>query len=92
MPAATKMTYMDTPTFFATPGYGDRQLRKFHYSQVVRYGDRDYADTLAPTSRWVDVRVDGRPKILESRIAALLCNMRAREQGLELPNATWRAA
>jgi enamine deaminase RidA (YjgF/YER057c/UK114 family) len=31
---------MDTPTFFATPGYGDRQLRKFHYSQVVRYGDR----------------------------------------------------
>jgi cytosine/adenosine deaminase-related metal-dependent hydrolase len=59
---------------------------------VVRYGDRDYADTLAPTSRWVDIRVDGRPKILESRIAALLCNMRAREQGLELPNATWRAA
>ncbi|MBV8787710.1 MAG: hypothetical protein JOZ00_13610 [Mycobacterium sp.] len=31
---------MRTPEFFATPGYGDRQLRNFHYSQAVRYGDR----------------------------------------------------
>jgi len=31
---------MSTPEFFATPGYGDRQLRNFHYSQAVRYGDR----------------------------------------------------
>jgi enamine deaminase RidA (YjgF/YER057c/UK114 family) len=34
------MTHMSTPTFFVTPGYGDRQLRNFHYSQAVRYGDR----------------------------------------------------
>jgi hypothetical protein len=59
---------------------------------VFRYGDRDYAETLAPTSQWVDIRVDDRPKILESTIAALLCNSRAREEGLELPNVTWRAA
>jgi enamine deaminase RidA (YjgF/YER057c/UK114 family) len=26
--------------FSATPGYGDRQQREFHYSQAVRYGDR----------------------------------------------------
>jgi enamine deaminase RidA (YjgF/YER057c/UK114 family) len=31
---------MSPPEFFATPGYGDRQLRNFHYSQAVRYGDR----------------------------------------------------
>jgi cytosine/adenosine deaminase-related metal-dependent hydrolase len=58
----------------------------------IRYGDRDYAETLAPTSQWVHIRVDGRPKILESEIAALLCNSRAMEEGLELPNVSWRAA
>jgi enamine deaminase RidA (YjgF/YER057c/UK114 family) len=26
--------------FFVTPGYGERQLREFHYSQAVRVGDR----------------------------------------------------
>src|SRR5262249_17875493 len=35
-----KMAQMVTPTFFATPGYGDRQRQKYHYSQAVRYGDR----------------------------------------------------
>ena len=34
------MAHMGTPIFSVTPGYGDHQLRKFHYSQVVRYGDR----------------------------------------------------
>ena len=31
---------MGTPKFFATPGYGERQLRNFHDSQAVRHGDR----------------------------------------------------
>jgi enamine deaminase RidA (YjgF/YER057c/UK114 family) len=26
--------------FFVTPGYGERQLRLFHYSQAVKVGDR----------------------------------------------------
>jgi enamine deaminase RidA (YjgF/YER057c/UK114 family) len=34
------MARMDTPIFSVTPGYGERQLRDFHYSQVVRYRDR----------------------------------------------------
>src|SRR5690349_7115590 len=34
------MAHMDTPTFSVTPGYGERQLRDFHYSQAVRYGNR----------------------------------------------------
>jgi enamine deaminase RidA (YjgF/YER057c/UK114 family) len=37
---ATKIACMGRTTFFATPGYGDRQLQNFHYSQAVRYGDR----------------------------------------------------
>jgi enamine deaminase RidA (YjgF/YER057c/UK114 family) len=31
---------MNSPSFFATPGYGDRQLQNWHYSQAVRYGNR----------------------------------------------------
>lgn len=31
---------MTGPEFFVTPGYGDRQLRLFGYSQAVRVGDR----------------------------------------------------
>ncbi|MGN6031666.1 MAG: RidA family protein [Thermomicrobiales bacterium] len=31
---------MTTPTFFVTPGYGDRQRTRFHYSQGVRIGNR----------------------------------------------------
>ncbi|WET82599.1 Rid family hydrolase [Amycolatopsis sp. QT-25] len=31
---------MPQPEFFATPGYGDRQLAEMRYSQAVRVGDR----------------------------------------------------
>ena len=31
---------MSKPEFFATPGYGDTQLRNMRYSQAVRIGDR----------------------------------------------------
>jgi enamine deaminase RidA (YjgF/YER057c/UK114 family) len=31
---------MNKPEFFATPGYGERQLRLFHYSQAVKIGNR----------------------------------------------------
>jgi cytosine/adenosine deaminase-related metal-dependent hydrolase len=59
---------------------------------IVRYGDKHYAQSVAPASHWAEVRVDGRPKILDSRLAALLSKARASEEGLELPNVTWRAA
>ena len=39
LPAIT-MAHMDKPIFSITARYGERQLREFHYSQVVRYGDR----------------------------------------------------
>jgi len=31
---------MNKPEFFVTPGYGDRQLKMFHYSQAVKVGSR----------------------------------------------------
>ena len=31
---------MNKPEFFVTPGYGERQLRLFHYSRAVKIGDR----------------------------------------------------
>lgn len=31
---------MNKPEFFVTPGYGERNLKLFHYSQVVKIGDR----------------------------------------------------
>lgn len=31
---------MDTPEFFVTPGYGERQLEAMHYAQAVRIGNR----------------------------------------------------
>jgi len=31
---------MSKPEFFATPGYGERQLKHFYYSQAVKVGNR----------------------------------------------------
>jgi enamine deaminase RidA (YjgF/YER057c/UK114 family) len=31
---------MTKPEFFVTPGYGERQLRLYHYSQAVKIGNR----------------------------------------------------
>ena len=37
---AWKIAHMNSPSFFVTPGYGDHQRQKWHYSQAVRYGSR----------------------------------------------------
>lgn len=31
---------MNQPEFFVTPGYGERQRRRYHYSQAVKIGNR----------------------------------------------------
>jgi cytosine/adenosine deaminase-related metal-dependent hydrolase len=59
---------------------------------VARYADKDYAQCTAPSSRWVEVRVDGRTKMLDSSLAARLSNASASAEGLEFANVTWRAA
>jgi cytosine/adenosine deaminase-related metal-dependent hydrolase len=59
---------------------------------IARYGDRDCAHCFAPPARWTEVRVDGKPKLLDSKIAALLSRSSLREKGLEFPDLAWRAA
>lgn len=59
---------------------------------IVRYGDKDYVELAAPASSCVEIRVDGRPKMLDCKFAALLRTAAAREDGFELPDEMWRAA
>jgi cytosine/adenosine deaminase-related metal-dependent hydrolase len=59
---------------------------------VMRYGDEAYAEIAKRTLPCVEIRVDGRAKILDHRLVALLRAANAREEGLELPGAAWRAA
>lgn len=59
---------------------------------IVRYGDPDCARLVAPDGDWAEIRVDGRPKVLDRKLAALLWASTAKESGLELMDAAWRAA
>jgi cytosine/adenosine deaminase-related metal-dependent hydrolase len=56
------------------------------------YADADYARFVAPTTHWAAARVDGKPKMLESRLVSTLRAASVAEPGLELPDLAWRAA
>jgi cytosine/adenosine deaminase-related metal-dependent hydrolase len=56
------------------------------------YADADYARLVAPATHWAAVRVDGKPKMLERRLAAALCAATLSEPGLELSDQAWEAA
>jgi cytosine/adenosine deaminase-related metal-dependent hydrolase len=56
------------------------------------YADLDYARLVAPASHWTAVRVDGRPKMLQSGLVAALRATSVSEPGLEISDLTFRAA
>jgi cytosine/adenosine deaminase-related metal-dependent hydrolase len=56
------------------------------------YADPDYACLVAPATHWAAVRVDGKPKMLESGLVAALCAATLSEPGLETSDLTWAAA
>jgi hypothetical protein len=56
------------------------------------YADLDYATALAPTSDWMEVSVDGRPKALDRMLVTCLTELDVHEPGLDIPAAAWRAA
>jgi len=58
----------------------------------VRYGDKDYAQRVAPRAGWTEIRVDGKAKILDRDIALHLSRAGTGEAGLELCNVAGRAA
>ena len=68
------------------------QVRLVLIDGVVRYGDKDCAQRVAPDGEFTDIRVDGRSKILDSHVAKLLSRARTGEIGLELSHLTGRAA
>jgi cytosine/adenosine deaminase-related metal-dependent hydrolase len=58
----------------------------------ARYGDKDRAQAAAPEAEWADVRVDGKPKVLDRELAVMLRDTSEIEPGLELQSLAWRAA
>ncbi|MEV4565053.1 Rid family hydrolase [Nonomuraea sp. NPDC049419] len=73
---------MSEPEFFATPGYGDRQLTTMHYHQAVRIGDRV---EISGQGGWDD---DFHfPESLEEEIVRAFDNV---ERTLATAGATWR--
>jgi cytosine/adenosine deaminase-related metal-dependent hydrolase len=59
---------------------------------IVRYGEGALARRAVPRAEWAEVRVDGRPKIMDRSLASLLSRSRASEPGLQISDAAWRAA
>ncbi len=72
---------MGEPEFFATPGYGETQLKNMHYSQAVRIGDR--VET-SGQGGWDDEF--NFPDDLEAEIVQAFENV---ERTLKTANATW---
>lgn len=56
------------------------------------YADTHYARAMAATEEWVEVRVDGRSKAMDRRLALLLTQSSVHEPGLDVSPAEWRAA
>jgi cytosine/adenosine deaminase-related metal-dependent hydrolase len=56
------------------------------------YADTAYARLAAPATHWAAVRVDGKPKMLERKLAAALSAATLSEPGLEIADLTWAAA
>ncbi|MEU6192228.1 RidA family protein [Streptomyces sp. NPDC047061] len=72
---------MSKPEFFVTPGYGDRNLELFHYSQAVKVGNRV---EISGQGGWSD---DWEfPEALVEEIAQAFVNV---ERTLALAGARW---
>jgi enamine deaminase RidA (YjgF/YER057c/UK114 family) len=75
------MRGMSKVEFFVTPGYGERNLELFHYSQAVRIGDRV---EISGQGGWSD---DWEfPESIEEEIAQAFRNI---ERTLALAGAGW---
>jgi enamine deaminase RidA (YjgF/YER057c/UK114 family) len=73
---------MDKPEFFVTPGYGERLLKAFHYSQALKIGHR--VETSGQGGVDDDLKI---PTALEDEIAQAFRNV---ERTLATAGATWK--
>ena len=69
-----------------------RDIRCVVSAGRMRCGDRYYADLLLPESERVAVRIDDREKVVDRQLGTLLGAANAIEPGVELLDATMRAA
>ena len=67
-------------------------IRMVMIGGCMRYGDLEHARAIAPASEWLEVRVDGRHKVLDRGLVESLSRAAVHETGLELPESAWRAA
>ena len=74
------------------PGTTRSDVRLVVLGGLSLYADADYARVVAPANHWTAVRVDRKPKMLESRLAAALRALSVVEPGLEISDLAWRAA
>ncbi|HEY2679206.1 MAG TPA: amidohydrolase family protein [Steroidobacteraceae bacterium] len=80
------------PDAMALSGASRADIRLVVLAGRALYADADYARVVAPPTHWAAVRVDGKPKMLERRLAAALAAATLSEPGLEISDLTWAAA
>jgi cytosine/adenosine deaminase-related metal-dependent hydrolase len=69
-----------------------RDVRFVMAAGTMRYGDQRYAELLMPETERVAVRIDDHEKIVDRRLGTLLSAANAIEPGVEVLDATVRAA
>jgi cytosine/adenosine deaminase-related metal-dependent hydrolase len=80
------------PGGMTLPGATRSDVRLVMLGGLALYADADYARIVAPTNHWTAVRVDCKPKMLESGLATALRALSVVEPGLEISDLAWRAA
>jgi cytosine/adenosine deaminase-related metal-dependent hydrolase len=80
------------PGGMTLPGATRSDVRLVMLGGLALYADADYARIVAPTNHWTPVRVDCKPKMLESGLATALRALSVVEPGLEISDLAWRAA
>jgi cytosine/adenosine deaminase-related metal-dependent hydrolase len=58
----------------------------------IRLGDSHYVPMQARATQWVEIELDGQPKLMDRGLATLLTKLAVHEPGLEMRSASWRAA
>lgn len=80
-PFLSKGKHMQKPSFFITPGYGERLYEALHYSQAMRIGDRV---EISGQGGWNDDLAI--PELIEEEIAQAFQNV---ERSLATAGANW---
>jgi cytosine/adenosine deaminase-related metal-dependent hydrolase len=73
-------------------GLARTDIRLVVLGGIPRYADEVHAPMVAPPAFWSRIRVDGRPRMLESTLTRAMSAAGCREAGVDIADLTWRAA